>query len=297
MFISAAIALASAANRGASAATAAAAGQPPCRLRLIPAGAASAAAAATPEARFRLSVADSDGRPAWVADLDCTVRTGGEAAGSAVSGSDSACLTAELRPLGSTAALIALRIANGGDGSLGADIAVDCALPGGGGALARLERLAWGGGFSVESGNFSCAFLVADAWLVRNASTFWFGDASVRAASRWLQTGSESFAAGGGLEGAGFAFSWQGVSVPAGGFRTVGWLVRLSGSVRDDRLVGMECSLNGSSVDFGGVASVRGRVFSGRAGSVLSVFGLFVDEWFALERFVGTCSLVRLLGA
>jgi hypothetical protein len=84
------------------------------------------------------------------------------------------------------------------------------------------------------------------------------------------------------MEAAGAGLSWEGVSVPGGGFRTVAWLVRLGGCVRDDRLLKIDCVSTGSLDCVPGLVSVPGRVFSTNVGSVLTVFRLFGENHLTL---------------
>jgi hypothetical protein len=118
--------------------------------------------------------------------------------------------------LSATTILVAFRLSNDNPVQAECDIAVFCSAAADGPIVAADQGLSWSlGGNTV--------FVVGRASsLVENISAYWFGSRTELAGNYWSQTAENSFA---GSDPA-VAFSWQGVSVPAGGRKSVSAIFR-----------------------------------------------------------------------
>jgi hypothetical protein len=139
-----------------------------------------------------------------------------------------------------------------------------------------------GRGFSIGTPPFDFSLILRNYPVIRGVSTYWFGVYSNRTNNRWNNVSALNFSGG----DSGCAWSWQGISIPAGGITTAGILFRSGVFLADPPELFVLPTSVSSVIAHSAVLNVSGWVHSFN-GSVLVDLILVFDDDLSAIRFVG----------
>jgi hypothetical protein len=131
-------------------------------------------------------------------------------------------ITTNLKQIAEPIVLIEFKFTNNGGEPTSLDLAYDGELFVDNTAFTACFSINQGQGFYVQGTQYGFTFITKSYSLVRDVSKYWFGASTSLSSNYWSQVTTSS-ATGIMTE---CAFSWQAISIPAGGIQTVGLLVR-----------------------------------------------------------------------
>jgi hypothetical protein len=115
-----------------------------------------------------------------------------------------------------------------------------------------------GRGFSVTSGGYIFTFIGRNYPLIRNVSSYWFGSVISASSHYWDQVSMNSYTGG----DSACSWSWQGISIPAGKFVSVGILCRSGSFISDGPDLSISPDSMGLLVVVSTILNVTGSVIS-----------------------------------